>query len=257
MMNNPSESLNRVLSQHQNQTAQSSSIQTHQQRPDRHLPPPLSKWSTPAVEDSAWCAQNFTLGVGMVLIQNVTHKVVLVSRRGSQRFFFPRGRKDRGETLEVAALREAYEESGYKAELLPHFGFTSAPLSPHSSKAGPSCEAVYLTIVGWGPVRGQTEGEYLVHWYLGWIPEHAVPEQGTGMPDEMDYESQLFTIEEALQRMHGQELLVLKYAWAIYCETMGMCQEIEERRDSLANEANQDVDLSGVNPARAESGSKQ
>lgn len=53
---------------------------------------------------------NFTLGVGMVLIQQSTNKIVVVHESSKGYWFFPRGRKDLGESLEAAALREAYEE---------------------------------------------------------------------------------------------------------------------------------------------------
>lgn len=48
----------------------------------------------------------------MVLIQQNTHKIVVVYDTEAKYWFFPRGRKDRGESLEEAALREAYEEVG-------------------------------------------------------------------------------------------------------------------------------------------------
>ena len=50
------------------------------------------------------------LGAGMVLIQEHTHKIVVVYETQKKYWFFPRGRKDIGESLEQTALREAYEE---------------------------------------------------------------------------------------------------------------------------------------------------
>lgn len=38
----------------------------------------------------------------------------------SNHFLFPKGRKNVGEDLTRAALRETYEETGYRCELLPH-----------------------------------------------------------------------------------------------------------------------------------------
>ena len=46
----------------------------------------------------------------MVIIQENTHKIVVVFETQKRYWFFPRGRKDIGESLEKAALREAYEE---------------------------------------------------------------------------------------------------------------------------------------------------
>ena len=74
-------------------------------------PPPLSAgYSTPGVQNSFWCSQDFMLGAGMVLIQENTHKIVVVYETRKRYWFFPRGRKDIGESLEQTALREAYEE---------------------------------------------------------------------------------------------------------------------------------------------------
>lgn len=72
--------------------------------------PKLSQWSSPAVPDSGWCSSNILLGAGMVLIQRSTQKIVIIYESARDYWFFPRGRKDLGESLEAAALREAYEE---------------------------------------------------------------------------------------------------------------------------------------------------
>ena len=58
------------------------------------------------------------LGAGMVIIQPSTGKVVVLREQYQEdehgeifdRWFFPKGRKDVGESLEQTALREAYEE---------------------------------------------------------------------------------------------------------------------------------------------------
>lgn len=85
-----------------------------------HLPPVvpmlaqpfvnLGPLSSPAIPDSLIYASRFLLGVGMVIIQPSSGKVVLVNDPTEDHWFLPKGRKDMGETLEHAALREAYEE---------------------------------------------------------------------------------------------------------------------------------------------------
>ena len=71
---------------------------------------PLSTYSTPLVPDSNWAAADFILGAGMVVIQPSSRKIVIVYDPSSDTYFLPKGRKDIGESLEQAALREAYEE---------------------------------------------------------------------------------------------------------------------------------------------------
>ena len=53
-------------------------------------------------------SENFMLGAGAVIIQPSSGKVVIV--QDGDRWFLPKGRKDLGESIEQAALREAYEE---------------------------------------------------------------------------------------------------------------------------------------------------
>ncbi len=72
--------------------------------------PKLSQWSSPAVPDSGWCSSNILLGAGMVLFQRSTRRIVVIYESNKDDWFCPRGRKDLGESLEAAALREAYEE---------------------------------------------------------------------------------------------------------------------------------------------------
>ena len=57
------------------------------------------------------------LGAGMVIIQPTTHKIVVVYETEKEYWFLPRGRKDVGESLEQAALREAHEEVGASLDL--------------------------------------------------------------------------------------------------------------------------------------------
>lgn len=70
---------------------------------------PLSERSTTAIPNSIFHATDFILGAGVVIIQPSTAKIVLVTDK-RERWFLPKGRKDKGESLEQTALREAYEE---------------------------------------------------------------------------------------------------------------------------------------------------
>lgn len=76
------------------------------------VPVGLSPNSTAGFPDSLIYASDFMIGAGMVIIQPSTGRVVLVKEPDGDSFhwFLPKGRKDTGESLEQAALREAYEE---------------------------------------------------------------------------------------------------------------------------------------------------
>jgi ADP-ribose pyrophosphatase YjhB (NUDIX family) len=178
------------------------------------------------------------LGAGMVIIQENTHKIVVVFETKKKYWFFPRGRKDIGESLEKAALRESYEESGYRAQFLPLMNPTRQPPAPDTPDESIvfNMEPIYMTITASPPRRASTGQlrdagrEYLTTWYVGQIPEDAVREVGTGMPDEQNYESHLLPYEEALQRVWGSEKMTLRYAWAVYCNTLQQLCEVENER---------------------------
>ncbi|KAF8816963.1 hypothetical protein BYT27DRAFT_7205352 [Phlegmacium glaucopus] len=199
-------------------------------------PPPLSaRYSTPGVQNSFWCSQDFMLGAGMILIQENTHKIVVVYETQKKAWFFPRGRKDIGESLEQTALREAYEESGYHAEFMPLFSPHHAPTPPHQPDAHerPNVEPIFVSLRAWQPKRRRRPGtvdnggEYLTTWYVGRIAENAVQQKGTGMPDEQNYESHLLSIDEAMRCISAGEQKILQYAWEVYCFTV---EELERQR---------------------------
>ena len=47
------------------------------------------------------------------------------------------------------------------------------------------------------------------------------------MPDEKNYESYLLDYEDALTKVYGQEVPLLKYAWEIYRDSMQKHVELE------------------------------
>jgi hypothetical protein len=80
----------------------------HSRAPDPHAP--LSRNSSPGFPNGMYFASDFMIGAGMVILQPSTMKVVVVYDAQTKSWFLPKGRKDVGESLEQAALREAYEE---------------------------------------------------------------------------------------------------------------------------------------------------
>ena len=69
----------------------------------------LSDKSTQAVPDNFFHATEFILGAGIVVIQPSTGKIFVVGDE-EERWFFPKRRKDKDESLDKTALREGYEE---------------------------------------------------------------------------------------------------------------------------------------------------
>ncbi|KAF8064307.1 hypothetical protein FPV67DRAFT_214024 [Lyophyllum atratum] len=218
---------------------------THGSKPRPQIPVkhsvPLSQFSSPAVSDSGWASENFMLGAGMVIIQPSSHKLVLVYDSRSKYWFLPKGRKDMGESLESAALREAYEESGYEVELLPLYTPSHAPSPPGdpAARQRPNTEPVYMTLAKWAPGQGNRKsgGEYLTSWYVGHIPEAAVHKAGTGMADEQTYSSHLTTYEDAMTLLYHAERDVLRYAWAVYMHTLKVQGEQRQQEERIRRQS--------------------
>ncbi|KAF8955371.1 hypothetical protein BDZ97DRAFT_1595983, partial [Flammula alnicola] len=194
-------------------------------------PPPLSRFSTPAVKDSAWASSDFMLGAGMVIIQKQTNLIVVLKdkQRGHSKWFFPRGRKDMEESLEQTALREAYEEASYHPKFIPLYNPTRQPVAPSQrelyNKQPFNAEPVYLTLTACQPktkcnAELQDGGkEYLITWYAGQIDEKADRLTGIGMHNEQHYQSYLLPYDQALEKVSASEKMVLQYTWALYVRT--------------------------------------
>ncbi|KAJ7699307.1 hypothetical protein B0H17DRAFT_1049404 [Mycena rosella] len=214
-------------------------------------PPPMSEWSSPPVPNSAWADQNFLLGAGMVVFQPATHKVVVIYERQKKYWFLPKGRKDVGESLEDAALREAYEESGYRVAFMPLYTNTSAP-GPPSQRDAPfrlNCEPIFISTVSYPERKRRSTtlppGEYLSFWYIGQIPADAVCEEGTRMPDEVAYESHLLSPEDALKRLDPLEGRVVHYA----CTLVEQTQQIFQEQRALGRSASASTSSAPDRPA--------
>ncbi|KAF5366736.1 hypothetical protein D9758_006561 [Tetrapyrgos nigripes] len=156
--------------------------------------------------------------------------------------FLPRGRKDRGESVQQAAFREAFEESGYEVSPLPLYVYNRQTLSPHQREAdtGLSEEAIYLTTQRWDPRYRDGKcidkgGQYFVSWFVGQIPENPIHHTGVGMPDEQNYVSRLLPFEEALNALSDPlQRCVLDYAWQAYRNHLHYDRELKKLEAELA-----------------------
>lgn len=91
-----------------------------------------------AIDLSMKChsSANFTISCGTVTMDLETLRVLLIFNRKLQIYQLPKGRKHIGEGFLEAALRETYEETGYRAKPLPLKIATRAtqPKGPITSK---------------------------------------------------------------------------------------------------------------------------
>ncbi|KAI0262771.1 hypothetical protein BC834DRAFT_890168 [Gloeopeniophorella convolvens] len=178
-----------------------------------------SDLSTAAIPPSCFWTGDLLLAASAVIIQPATAKIVVVHDTQSDTWFLPRGRKDIGESLEQCALREAYEESGYRAEFLPLFLPTRAPAPPANPRARTAPiagEPAFVTTTQFGPYGADPGGQYLTFYYAAQIPADAVRARGTGMPDEQHYVGTLLARDDALCRLPRGEAHVAEVVYRVW-----------------------------------------
>ena len=72
---------------------------------------------------------DFVISCGSVPIDISKGLVLLLYYRPKREYMLPKGRKNAGESLEAAAIRETFEESGFQCHLFKHQLHTNAELS--------------------------------------------------------------------------------------------------------------------------------
>ncbi|KAI0056830.1 hypothetical protein BV25DRAFT_1813410 [Artomyces pyxidatus] len=193
----------------------------------------MSESSSAGVGDSLWFAGDFQLAASTVILQPSSGKVVIVHDTEKKTWFLPRGRKDVGESLEQCALREAYEESGYRAEFLPLCLPSLAPTPQGTPRPLTNTEPIYITTHFCEPIRrSETGREYLAFYYVGQIPADAVREEKTGMSDEQAYVGMLVTEQEACARLSDPwEGHIVGKAFWYWRATVKIMQKVREEEE--------------------------
>ncbi|OBT49440.1 hypothetical protein VE00_00385 [Pseudogymnoascus sp. WSF 3629] len=64
-------------------------------------------------------SEAFVISCGAITLDPVEKKILLIRQKKSGEIFLPKGRKNIGESLEDTAVRETYEETGFRVTLLP------------------------------------------------------------------------------------------------------------------------------------------
>ncbi|EEH08791.1 conserved hypothetical protein [Histoplasma capsulatum G186AR] len=136
-------------------------------------------------------SDGFVIGCGTVCIDLTKDLVLLLYCRIRRQYHLPKGRKNVGESLEDAAVRETFEESGYKCRILPHNLVTLAP-DYDASQAHKEPLAVQQRR-SWGPHR-------IIFWYLAEANSTETPAVGTQEEWE-DFEPHWLSLDEAAAKL--------------------------------------------------------
>lgn len=150
-------------------------------------------------------AGNFVISSGSTLFRRAPHsnelQLCILHQPGKNKYVLPKGRKDYGETLEAACLRETYEETGYPCELVPLRMATRATVPGDLSARDVAVtrdgmlEPVGVTVLD----RGKKGGK-LIMWYVTRVKDGAIKQDGTQMASE-NYESYFLKPEHAISML--------------------------------------------------------
>ncbi|PYI01318.1 hypothetical protein BO78DRAFT_433769 [Aspergillus sclerotiicarbonarius CBS 121057] len=89
------------------------------------MPPPPT-----TITRSLHLLPTFTLSSGTITLDLKTQKMLLIQHIPTKEIYFPKGRKNINESLPDAALRETYEETGFRVSLLslPNISTPTVPV---------------------------------------------------------------------------------------------------------------------------------
>ncbi|KAJ4141593.1 hypothetical protein NW768_000808 [Fusarium equiseti] len=131
-----------------------------------------------SMERSLFFSDQFAISCGTVTIDVQKLKVLLIRMRENGEYMLPKGRKDVGEGLEETALRETYEETGMKAQLLP-VAIDSQATSPQGQDR-PKAITEPIAV----SQRMTKGGLKIIFWYIGIADSTVPPVEGTQQQDE-------------------------------------------------------------------------
>lgn len=151
-----------------------------------------------------YLAGDFVISAGCVLFHNNPSsnalEICILHQLKRDEWLLPKGRKDQGETIEQAALRETYEETGFKCSLWSQRMPTRAP--------APGVDNVYTTQIVDNlvepigvTIRNLANGDIkIIFWFIAKADDGVDKEQGTQMATE-DFDSTFVDAQEAVGRL--------------------------------------------------------
>jgi 8-oxo-dGTP pyrophosphatase MutT (NUDIX family) len=154
-------------------------------------------------------SSDFVIGAGCILFRKsaVSNQLQICLLRvkaqdgGNEKWLLPKGRKDMGESIEAAAVRETFEETGYPCELIPVRMPTRAPPPGVDVKdvvrvVDDATEPVAVTLRNL-----EKDGCKFTWWFTGRVKGHRTKKvEGTQTESEC-YVSEFFNADEAVRKV--------------------------------------------------------
>ena len=137
-------------------------------------------------------AETFSLGSGTVCIDPDNGLMLLLFYRAKKELLLPKGRKDRGESIEATATRETFEESGYPCQLVKHNLSSNAPDASGNGK--PHREPIAVQ------QRMKDGVRKIILWYVAQADSSGFWTAGTQEEGE-DFETRWLQVREAVKAL--------------------------------------------------------
>ncbi|KAJ3745805.1 NUDIX hydrolase domain-like protein [Lentinula detonsa] len=146
----------------------------------------------------------FVVSAGSILFRRAPEsgklQICVLYHTIKDEWLLPKGRKDCGESIETTAVRETYEETGYKCKLLPCNMSTRAPAHGVHTKdmireAEQITEPIAITVRDQG-----LDGVKIISWYISELDGDGQKVEGTQMDTE-SFASQFINAEEAIRTL--------------------------------------------------------
>ncbi|KAI8199024.1 hypothetical protein K4K52_009233 [Colletotrichum sp. SAR 10_76] len=141
-------------------------------------------------------AAEFVISCGTATIDVEKKKLLVIRCRNSDEHMLPKGRKDLNETLEDAAKRETYEETGVRVDLLP-VNISTRATTPSSIAPNRPTHVTEPIAVAQRVSDGVLK---IIFWFVAAADSTIPRQEGTQQEDE-DFEVSWVDVEEVGDRL--------------------------------------------------------
>ncbi|KAG9079557.1 hypothetical protein FS749_008431, partial [Ceratobasidium sp. UAMH 11750] len=125
-------------------------------------------------------SEEFVICAGCVLLRRTpTLQVGILYHSKENRYILPKGRKDRGESIQETALRETYEETGHRCRYLPLNMKTRSQPANVYVKDQPTYATGAVEPVAMFLRHAAERDVKLIFWYVAEVDERYAHENGT------------------------------------------------------------------------------
>jgi 8-oxo-dGTP pyrophosphatase MutT (NUDIX family) len=144
-----------------------------------------------------YTSENFIESCGAIAHDPTRQKICLIHLAQSNMWVLPKGRRNVGEAHREAALREVYEETGYRCHILPVDMVARTPVVGDAADAPDVPRTLHNSVEPFMvTVRNVREGQgvKIIWWYIAIMYESAGETKG---PGEEGVETGLFSYPDA------------------------------------------------------------